>query len=76
MGIASTQIFRIDLTDCPDSVLGKGMSAEVEISLRTASMSGAGSGVRAIPIETFSANKEMGRVLLRRGGETIAAGKP
>ncbi|KAF8351199.1 EF Tu GTP binding domain-containing protein [Amanita rubescens] len=55
-------------------VLGKGVSAEVEINLRTASMSGAGSGVRAIPIETFSANKEMGRVLLRRGGETIAAG--
>lgn len=47
----------------------------MEISLRTASMSGANSGVRAIPIETFSTNKEMGRILLRRGGETIAAGK-
>jgi elongation factor 1 alpha-like protein len=56
-------------------VLGKGVSAEVEISLRTASMSGANSGVRAIPIETFSANKDMGRILLRRAGETVAAGK-
>ncbi|KAK2466434.1 hypothetical protein APHAL10511_002076 [Amanita phalloides] len=55
-------------------VLGKGVSAEVEISLRITSISGAASSVRTIPIEPFSVNKEMGRVLLRRGGETIAAG--
>lgn len=28
----------------------------------------------AIPLEPASVNKEMGRVLLRRGGETVAAG--
>ncbi|KAF8631149.1 hypothetical protein AX15_002495 [Amanita polypyramis BW_CC] len=54
--------------------LTKGVSAEVEISLRTASRSGALSSVPAIPLEPFSVNKEMGRILLRRGGETIAAG--
>ena len=26
-------------------------------------------------MEPFSTNKEMGRILIRRGGETIAAGK-
>ncbi|KAF8640104.1 hypothetical protein AX17_001340 [Amanita inopinata Kibby_2008] len=55
-------------------VLTKNMSAEVEITLRTTSMSGSLSRVRSIPIEPFSANKDMGRILLRRGGETVAAG--
>ncbi|EIN10318.1 EF Tu GTP binding domain-containing protein [Punctularia strigosozonata HHB-11173 SS5] len=55
-------------------VLTKGASAEVQITLRTASMSGPTSRARAIPLEPFSVNKEMGRVLVRRGGETIAAG--
>lgn len=54
-------------------VLTKGVSAEVELSLRITSMSGALS-IPAIPIEPFSENKEMGRILLRRAGETIAAG--
>ncbi|TFK73002.1 hypothetical protein BDN72DRAFT_835319 [Pluteus cervinus] len=55
-------------------VLSKGLSAEVQISLRTSSLSGSVSTVKSIPIEPFSVNKEMGRILLRRGGETIAAG--
>jgi elongation factor 1 alpha-like protein len=37
-------------------------------------MPGTLSDIRGIPIEPFSANKDMGRVLLRRAGETIAAG--
>lgn len=47
------------------------MTATVEISLRALS----GSRVPTIPLETASVNKEMGRVLIRRGGETIAAGE-
>lgn len=52
-------------------VLTKNASAEVEISLRSA---GNTAGLKGIPLEQFSTNKDMGRVLLRRGGETIAAG--
>ena len=55
-------------------VLTKGTSAEVRISLRTTSMSGPASRAQPIPLEPFATNKEMGRLLLRRGGETIAAG--
>ncbi|GJJ74621.1 elongation factor 1 alpha-like protein [Entomortierella parvispora] len=44
--------------------LGKNTTAMVEIKL---------SG-RAIPLETFKDSKELGRVMLRKGGETIAAG--
>jgi hypothetical protein len=53
------------------SVLVKGASAEVEITLR-----GADNNVppKGIPLEQFAANKDMGRILLRRNGETIAAG--
>lgn len=29
---------------------------------------------RPIPLETFDDNKELGRIMLRKGGETIAAG--
>jgi uncharacterized protein YceH (UPF0502 family) len=56
------------------SVLQKGVHAEVEISLRAPTQS---SSTRApvIPLETAQVNKEMGRVLLRRGGETVAAGE-
>ena len=52
------------------------MSAEVEISIRAASAySGpAGRGALPIPLETFAVNKEMGRILIRRAGETIGAG--
>ncbi|KAF9452145.1 hypothetical protein P691DRAFT_795370 [Macrolepiota fuliginosa MF-IS2] len=52
-------------------VLTKGVSAEVEITLRSTGTSG---GPKGIPLEPFASNKDMGRVLLRRGGETIAAG--
>jgi elongation factor 1 alpha-like protein len=29
---------------------------------------------QTVGLETFGANKEMGRILLRRGGETVGAG--
>jgi len=57
------------------SVLTKGASAEVQISIRTTSVSGPSSAARPIPLEPFSFNKDMGRVLIRRGGETIGAGE-
>ncbi|KAJ9105170.1 hypothetical protein QFC19_003630 [Naganishia cerealis] len=54
-------------------VLQKGVQAEVEITLRAPTQS---SNARApvIPLEPAHINKEMGRILLRRGGETVAAG--
>ncbi|KAI0650147.1 EF Tu GTP binding domain-containing protein [Trametes meyenii] len=55
-------------------VLTKSMSAEVEISLRSSAYSGPASRALPIPLEPFSSNKEMGRILIRRGGETIGAG--
>ncbi|TFK56181.1 EF Tu GTP binding domain-containing protein [Heliocybe sulcata] len=55
-------------------VLTKGASAEVQITLRSSAYSGPNARPRPIPLETFAANKEMGRVLIRREGETIAAG--
>lgn len=39
-------------------------------------MSGTGAVPKPIPIEPFAVNKDMGRILLRRGGETIGAGRP
>ncbi|KAJ9106191.1 hypothetical protein QFC21_001335 [Naganishia friedmannii] len=53
-------------------VLQKGVHAEVEITLRAPTQS---SSTRApvIPLEPAHINKEMGRILLRRGGETVAA---
>jgi elongation factor 1 alpha-like protein len=51
------------------------MSADVEITLRVTGMSDPNSKARALPLEVFAANKDMGRILVRRGGETIAAGK-
>lgn len=57
-------------------VLTKGTSAEVEISLRAGTLSGPALSARPIPLEAFSVNKDMGRILVRRGGETISAGKP
>jgi elongation factor 1 alpha-like protein len=56
------------------SVLTKGVSAEVQITVRATSMSGPAARAQPVPIELFAVNKEMGRVLVRRGGETIAAG--
>lgn len=44
--------------------LSKGMTARVQIKLTQ----------RAIPLETFKDNKQLGRVMLRKDGETVAAG--
>ncbi|KAI7832726.1 P-loop containing nucleoside triphosphate hydrolase protein [Gamsiella multidivaricata] len=44
--------------------LGKNTTAMVEIKLNG----------RPIPLETFKDSKELGRVMLRKGGETVAAG--
>lgn len=64
-----------DNSDSPfASVLTKGTSAEVQISLRPGGFSGPSSKPLPIPLEPFAVNKEMGRILIRRGGETIAAG--
>ncbi|KAH9927121.1 EF Tu GTP binding domain-containing protein, partial [Epithele typhae] len=54
--------------------LTKGMSAEVEITIREAGYLGSSARAVSIPIEPFSVNKDMGRILIRRGGETIGAG--
>ncbi|KAF9057447.1 EF Tu GTP binding domain-containing protein [Panaeolus papilionaceus] len=56
-------------------VLTKGTSAEIQIGLRGTQIgSSSSTNVRPIPLETFANNKDMGRILIRRGGETIAAG--
>ncbi|KLO07490.1 EF Tu GTP binding domain-containing protein, partial [Schizopora paradoxa] len=55
-------------------VLAKSASAEVQFTLRTQTMSGPAARAQPIPMEPFAVNKEMGRLLLRRGGETVAAG--
>lgn len=52
-------------------VLQKGTTATVELTVRSPTGS---TRPPLIPLETAKENKEMGRVLLRRGGETIAAG--
>lgn len=44
--------------------LSKGATAKVKIQLTQ----------RMIPLETFKENKQLGRILLRKGGETVAAG--
>ena len=53
-------------------VLQKGVTALVEITLRPAQSSGK---TPTLPLETAQDNKEVGRVLIRRQGETIAAGE-
>ncbi|WVF71966.1 hypothetical protein IAT40_006776 [Kwoniella sp. CBS 6097] len=59
-------------------VLQKGTTATVELTLRSNNGNGnsnaSSSKAPSIPLETTADNKEMGRVLIRRGGETIAAG--
>lgn len=55
-------------------VLTKGVSAEVQITLRAQGMAGPTTRPQPIPLEPFAVNKDMGRLLLRRGGESIAAG--
>jgi sulfate adenylyltransferase subunit 1 (EFTu-like GTPase family) len=44
--------------------LSKGATATVRIKLDN----------RPIPLETFKDNKDLGRIMLRKGGETVAAG--
>jgi elongation factor 1 alpha-like protein len=53
------------------------MSAKVRINLRGSTISdSSGSAIPVkLPIEAFKENKDMGRILLRRGGETVAAGE-
>jgi len=57
-------------------VLSKGTSAIVKVTLRGGTMSDttSASGITRVAIEPFKDNKDMGRVLLRRSGETVAAG--
>jgi len=50
-------------------VLTKASSAEVQITIRPMGSTG-----RSIPVEPYAVNKAMGRILVRREGETIAAG--
>ena len=40
------------------------MTAKVKIQLTN----------RPIPLESFKDNKQLGRIMLRKGGETVAAG--
>ena len=74
---SSTSYPLVDLTpvemECADPirVLQKGVTALVEITLRTTP---GAQKAATIPLEIASVNKEMGRVLVRRAGETIAAG--
>lgn len=56
-------------------MLIKGNTADVQIALRGAQIGGVSSIARGIPLETFATNKDMGRILIRRSGETIAAGR-
>lgn len=44
--------------------LTKGMTAKVQIKLSQ----------RPIPLETFKDNKQLGRIMLRKDGETVAGG--
>ena len=44
--------------------LTKGTTAKIQIKLAQ----------RPIPLETFKDNKQMGRIMLRKDGETVAAG--
>jgi elongation factor 1 alpha-like protein len=61
------------VTKTKPRVLQKGTTASVEISIRATQ--GNSGRILGIPLETAKDNKEMGRVLIRRAGETIAAGE-
>ncbi|KAK0568076.1 hypothetical protein OC861_002320 [Tilletia horrida] len=52
-------------------VLAKGVTALVRITVQAG---GAAGQSRGIPVEDFKTNKDMARVLLRREGQTVAAG--
>ncbi|KAH7105560.1 P-loop containing nucleoside triphosphate hydrolase protein [Auriculariales sp. MPI-PUGE-AT-0066] len=56
-------------------VLQRNSVAIVQISLRTASLSGSVSSSASLPLEISDANKDMSRILLRSEGETIGAGE-
>lgn len=55
------------------SMVGKGASAQIVVKLRSSTGSSVVSP--AIPLEPFAVNKGMGRILLRRSGESVAAGE-
>ncbi|EED80776.1 predicted protein [Postia placenta Mad-698-R] len=55
-------------------VLAKNVSAEVQITLRNTTTTGPSPKSQQIPLEPFAVNKDMGRILIRREGETIGAG--
>ncbi|SCZ88570.1 BZ3500_MvSof-1268-A1-R1_Chr2-1g04498 [Microbotryum saponariae] len=55
-------------------MLTKASSAKVRVQLRAPAGGSASSRRAVIPLEPFAVSKGMGRVLFRRGGETIAAG--
>ncbi|KAK4699995.1 elongation factor 1 alpha-like protein, partial [Phenoliferia sp. Uapishka_3] len=60
------------VTKTKPRMLTKGTSARIHVQLRNPT---SGPARKAeIPLETFAANKSMGRVLFRRAGVTIAAG--
>lgn len=54
-------------------VLPRNSSARVEISVRPPAENST-ERQQTLSIETFKDNKEMGRILLRRGGQTVGAG--
>lgn len=47
----------------------------MQITLRSPAYAGPSSIAQPIPLEPFAVNKEMGRILIRRNGETVAAGE-
>ena len=54
-------------------MLTKNSSARVQVTLRPP-VGGGGTRRAVLPVEPFGVNKGMGRVLFRRGGETVGAG--
>lgn len=54
-------------------MLTKNSSARIQVQLRPP-VGGGGTRKAVLPLEPFSVNKGMGRVLFRRGGETVGAG--
>ena len=65
---------RVSIYNLCTRVLTKATSAKVQLSIRTHTQFGATGSAGSIPLEPFQVNKDMGRILLRRGGETVTAG--
>ncbi|SCV71973.1 BQ2448_4667 [Microbotryum intermedium] len=63
-----------DLRCAARRMLTKASSAKVRVQLRAPGGGSASSRRAVLPLEPFAVSKGMGRVLFRRGGETIAAG--